>query len=162
MLWLGLVEGESGVKRADRITALAVLALAFASSFESMRLGLTRGDQPGPGLFPLLTAGGAALLAAFLFGVDRGTSSSSPPSWPRGENLKRIGIFFAALLLYVYLAQYLGFVLSTLGFLVLLFRYPGRCGWKLTLAVSVLTVAMLQVGLVNLLGASLPRGPMGV
>ena len=149
--------------RVDRISTTVVLIFALLASVEAIRMGPWKDGVPGPGLFPLLGAGGMAVLAALLLA----TSAAAPPDkrgsfLPRGEDLKQLVAFVLTLLAFPLLARFLGFVPSSAVFLALLFRYPGGYGWKTSLVVSVLTVGILYVVLVVVLGADLPQGPLGL
>ncbi len=150
--------------RIDRISALVILVLGLLASLESIRMGLWKGEVPGSGFFPLIGAGGMTLLAALLLVTSRASSSPrKEPFLPRSDDeRKQLGAFILALLAYPCLAHFLGFAASTAIFLALLFRYPGRYGWKTSLAVSLLMVGVLYVGLVVLLRADLPKGLLGI
>ena len=145
--------------RIDRISGLGILVLALAAGVQSLRMGLWKGGIPGPGLFPLVGAGGMALLAVLLIVTSRNTArDKSTHFWPRGDELKKQGVFALALLMYPVLTQGLGFIAGSLIFLVLLFRYPARYRWTTSLAVAALTVGILYASLVTLLGTELPAG----
>ena len=148
--------------RVDRLTATGVLVLALMACLHSVRLGLWKAGIPGSGLFPLLGAGGMALLAVLLLATSwRSPQQKKTPFWPRGDELKKQGVFALALLVYPILVQLLGFNLGSLVFLVTLFRYPGQYGWKTSLAVGLLAVSVLYASLVVLLGVELPTGLVG-
>ncbi len=150
------------VARIDRLTAAGILILALLACLQSIRLGLWKAGLPGSGLFPLLGAGGMALLAVLLFVTSRGVPQQKKTSfWPRGDELKKQGVFALALLAYPILVQFLGFNFGSLVFLVFLFRHPGQYGWKASLVVGILAVGILYASLVVLLGVELPAGLVG-
>jgi hypothetical protein len=151
------------VARVDRLTAAGVLVLALMACLHALRLGLWKAGLPGSGLFPLLGAGGMALLAVLLLATSWRSpeQKTATPFWPRGDALKKQGVFAIALLVYPILVQLFGFNLGSLVFLVSLFRYPGRYGWKTSLVVGILAVGVLYASLVVLLGVELPTGLVG-
>jgi hypothetical protein len=140
-----------------------ILIFGVLASFESIRMGPWKDGVPGPGLFPLVGAGGITVLAALLLATSTAVSSGQRESFlPQNEELRQLGAFALSLLLLPFLARILGFVPSSSLFLALLFRYPGGYGWKTSLVVSIVTVGILYVALVVVLGADLPQGPLGV
>ncbi len=147
------------MERVDRLTAAGILVLALLACLQSIRLGLWKAGLPGSGLFPLLGAGGMALLAVLLLATSRKSPpKKQSPFWPRGEELKKQGIFALALLVYPLLVQFLGFNLGSVVFLVSLFRYPGQYRWTTSLVVGAVAVGVLYASLVVLLGVELPAG----
>lgn len=150
--------------RIDRISALVILVFGVLACLESVRMGLWKGEVPGSGFFPLIGAGGMTLLAALLLATSRASSSTRKvPFLPRSDDeRKQLGAIILALLAYPLLAHFLGFAPSSVAFLALLLRYPGRYGWMTSLVVSLLTVGVLYAGLVVFLGAELPKGPLGI
>jgi hypothetical protein len=151
------------VTRVDRISALVILVFGVLACLESVRMGVWKGEVPGSGFFPLVGAGGMTLLAVLLLATSRDASpDEKKPFMPQSDELKQLGAFVPALLLYPIFAHLLGFAPSSVVFLTLLFRHPGRYGWITSLVVSLLTVAVLYAGLVVLLRAELPKGPLGI
>jgi hypothetical protein len=151
------------VTRIDRISAVVILAFGILACLESIRMGLWNGEVPGSGFFPLVGAGGMTLLAVLLLATGRNAASEKkkPFTFARDE-LKQLGAFVPALLLYPIFVYLLGFALASVLFLALLFRHPGRYGWITSLFISLLVVGALYVGLVMLLKAELPTGPFGI
>ena len=149
--------------RVDRISATVILIFGVVASIESIRMGPWKDGVPGPGLFPLVAAGGMAALAVLLLATSTAAVSERLASFlPQGEALKQLGAFVLTLLIFPFLTRLLGFVPSSIVFLALLFRYPGGYGWKTSLVVSILTVGILYIALVVVLGTDLPQGPLGL
>ena len=149
--------------RLDRISALAILAFGLLACVECTRMGLWNGDVPGSGFFPLVAAGGMTFLAVLLLVTRRNAASEGKkPFQLAKDELKQLGAFVPALLLYPVFVYFLGFALASVLFLALLFRHPGRYGWMTSVVVSLIVVGALYVGLVVLLKAELPAGPLGI
>jgi hypothetical protein len=151
------------VTRVDRIFALVILVFGGLACMESIRMGLWKGEVPGSGFFPLVGAGGMTLLAVLLLATSRNAPSEERKPFTFASNeLKQLSAFVPALLLYPIFAHLLGFAPASALFLALLFRHSGRYGWITSLGVSLLIVGVLYVGLVVLLKAELPKGPLGI
>ena len=149
--------------RVDRIFALVILVFGGLACMESIRMGLWKGEVPGSGFFPLVGAGGMTLLAVLLLATSRGTSSGERKVFVFASNeLKQLSAFVPALLLYPIFVHFLGFAPASFLFLALLFRRSGRYGWITSLVASFLVVGVLHIGLVVLLKAGLPKGPLGL
>ena len=148
--------------RVDRIFALVIVVFGGLACLECIRMGLWKGEVPGSGFFPLVGAGGMTLLAVLLLMTSRGASSGERKAFVfAGNELKQLSGFVPALLLYPILVHFLGFGPASFLFLVLLFRRSGRYGWISSLVASLIVVGVLHVGLVVLLKAGLPKGPLG-
>ena len=149
--------------RINRISAVVILAFGVLACLESIRMGLWNGEVPGSGFFPLVGAGGMTLLAVLLLATTRDAASQEkkPFTFARDE-LKQLSAFVPALVFYPIFAYLLGFALASVLFLALLFRHPGRYGWVTSLVVSLLVIGALYAGLVVLLKAELPKGPLGI
>jgi len=151
------------VTRVDRIFALVILVFGGLACMESIRMGLWKGEVPGSGFFPLVGAAGMTLLAVLLLATSRDAPSEERKPFTFASNeLKQLSAFVPALLLYPIFAHLLGFAPASALFLALLFRHSGRYGWITSLGVSLLIVGVLYVGLVVLLKAELPKGPLGI
>jgi hypothetical protein len=151
------------VTRVNRIFALVVLVFSGLACMESIRMGLWKGEVPGSGFFPLVGAGGMTLLAVLLLATSRNAPSEERKPFAFSSNeLKQLSAFVPALLLYPIFVQLLGFAPASVLFLALLFRKSGRYGWITSLVISLLIVGVLYAGLVVLLRAELPRGPLGI
>jgi hypothetical protein len=151
------------VTRVDRIFSLVMLVFGGLACLESIRMGLWKGEVPGSGFFPLVGAGGMTLLAVLLLATSKNApSEKKKPFTFAGNELRQLSAFVPALLLYPIFAHLLGFAPASALFLALLFRHSGRYGWITSLVASLLIVGVLYVGLVVLLKAELPKGPLGI
>ena len=149
--------------RVDRIFALVMLVFGGLVCLECIRMGLWKGEVPGSGFFPLVGAGGMTLLAVLLLITRRGASPGESKTFVFESNeLKQLSGFVPALLFYPIFVHFLGFAPASVLFLAVLFRRSGRYGWITSLVASFVVVGVLHVGLVVLLKAGLPKGPLGL
>jgi hypothetical protein len=147
----------------DRIFALVILVFGGLACMESIRMGLWKGEVPGSGFFPLVGAGGMTLMAVLLLVTSKGAPSDEKKTFTfAGNEVKQLSGFVPALLLYPIFVHFLGFAPASVLFLALLFRRSGRYGWITSLVASFVVVGVLHVGLVVLLKAGLPKGPLGL
>jgi putative tricarboxylic transport membrane protein len=139
----------------DRLTGLVLLLLAVAygvtaSSYEAMI-----GDPLGPAVFPLVVAIPFGLFSLYLI-----LRPDPEPDWARGRPLLMQVLSVLTLLLYAWLLEPLGFIVSTFIAVVVL-------GWLLgaRLGQAGAGGAGIAVGLYllfnNLLGLPLPAGLLG-
>lgn len=151
-------EAAPGVPRGWDIAALGlVLLLALAALWLSMRHPLWGDFQPGPGIFPAIAAGLAALCAAgaIAAALAEGRTlapSTEPPAW------RRLLVYGAIVLLWPASFASLGFVPSGLIALALLLRAGEGMSWPLALGFAAVTVFLGWLLFARLLGVPLPHG----
>jgi putative tricarboxylic transport membrane protein len=132
-------------------------------AIESYRLGLGKLSMPGPGTFPFIASAALGIISASLLirtlfkETSRETiadvsDDSEPINW------QNIVLTLAAMLVYVGIFSWLGFVLSTFGIMIFLVREVGKAPWH----VSLLTAASITLASYLLfevaLDAQLPKG----
>jgi putative tricarboxylic transport membrane protein len=154
------------LKRIDQISASIILAIAVFYLFKTAKLAIWKGTTLGPGFFPLLL--GIALVALTILLLVKATlapkdhSLSLPERFlPSRSGLLKLLYLIGALVVYVLTLQPLGYLLSTLLFLCVLFLAwdPKRPG--LAVAVAVGTVLCSYVFFDLLLQVQLPKGLLG-
>ena len=152
--------------RARRDLLMGLLLLAFAVAFYVLTYHfrgqeiLDQARDVGPTFLPriLLVALGVQAVCLVAYSLARKTEPSVD-----GHNLKHLwqarpALMFAAFLVYAYLATILGYVLSTLAFLVLSFFLLGvRKIWQLVVIPPAITLAVYYL-FENVLGVWLPSG----
>lgn len=83
--------------------------------------------------------------------------SSHTTSWPKGKNIQKIGLTFCAILVYCFVLQKIGFIISASVLM-------GICMWvfeakrKWIAPVSIITAMSFYVVFDRLLGLNLPAG----
>ncbi len=126
------------MRRADRITGAALLALGIAFSAGALKHYSYWGENgPGPAFLPFWLGLAMAGLACLLW-VGAWRSGEPGPSWlPRGQALQRFAGVLGATIALVALLGVVGMALGTALFLIVLMRFLDRTPWMLALTVAV-------------------------
>ena len=136
---------------------ILIFGLAVAAySFSILPLGSIK--QPGPGMFPLICGGGIVFLC--LLWMIRGGGIGalcSEPLWQERE-WKRPAICVMILLVYTALMEDLGYLPSTLLFLVAWQKLIDHANWRKTIIISVVGTTAMYLLFVYLLSVALPMG----
>lgn len=117
-------------------------------------------SSPGPGLYPTLLAVMLLILSSFLI-IRRGKESEGKSFPPLAIVARRICPAYAALIGYVILLDYLGFVTVSLILMFFLFTKIGRLRWYTAVSSAVLSIGGAYVVFELLLRTNLPKGPIG-
>jgi len=143
-------------------SSLVWLGLAIIICIASLRLSLGNFQNPGPGFFPFIAGSVLGILAAVVFFQARRAASSTQeakrPLWTNQGGMKKIVLMTLSLLAYTVGMEYLGFVISTFIFLVLILRIIERQRWGLVILESVLASGLSYLIFEIWLQAQLPRG----
>lgn len=125
-----------------------------------LKLGLWR--HPGPGLFPFLVGCGMVLVSTYQVIAQLLKESESVKFWPYPGGVKRMIGLLLVLIFYAVTLKYLGYMLCTFVFFIVLFRTLGQKGWKYailtSMTVSVISYMVFQIWL----KINLPKGPLGL
>ena len=136
----------------DRLAGLALLALAIAYGVTASGYEAFIGDPLGPAVFPLVIAIPLGLFSLYLI-----VRPDPEPDWARGRPLLMQALSVITLLLYAYLLEPLGFVVSTFFAVVVLASLLGARPAQAGAAGGAIAV-VLYVLFNNLLGLPLPAG----
>lgn len=148
-------------KRYDQVGGLLWVGLGSALCIGSIKLGLGGLHKPGPGFVPFLTGSLLGLLGIILtlhktiqISRQKGNEgkSQSKIEW------KQIGLSLIALFVYASLFEPLGFVISTLLFLLFLFKMLMPRKWFMPILLSVSTVIFSYLIFYVWLRVNFPRG----
>jgi hypothetical protein len=137
-----------------------LVGLGFAAG--GFRYGFGTWKEPGPGLLPvvfgvLLGLLSLGLATVSLQGKIRGGRKAF---WEEKGSWKPVLSVLISLLLYIAFFKFLGFILCTTLFILLLLRFLGRKGWLLSISLA-LVLALFGYGLFSiLLGTPLPKGQL--
>jgi putative tricarboxylic transport membrane protein len=140
----------------DRLTGLALLALAVAYGVTASGYRAMIGDPLGPAVFPVALAIALGLLSLYLI-----ARPDPEPDWPRGRALRKQALALVAFVAYAYLLEPLGFVVSTFFAVVVLGWLLGARIWQAGAAGAAIAV-VLFVAFDTLLGLPLPAGVLGL
>ncbi len=155
--------------RIDVAVSLFWLFLGLALCWESAALGIAGPGGPGSGLFPLLAglliAVGGAMLAlrhAVTGGAAAPGEDRAPSFWPEPGAARRALMLILVVTAMILAVPHLGFALSGLAGLPLLYRLiaPGS-SWIAAVASGGTAALLIHVLFAVLLGTPLPRGPLG-
>lgn len=144
------------VEHADEIAAVALLALSAGVFWVSRDYPTGPTITPGSAFFPRLIAAGIALLAVTLLiqGFLDGSSTHSLSS----DDAVRVLAPMVVLVAYVAVMSVLGFLATTVAFLVVLMAYSGVTRLRLLIPVAVGIAVALQYVFVAFLHVPLPEG----
>ena len=136
----------------DRLTGLALLALAVAYGVTAGGYQAMIGDPLGPAVFPTALAIALGLLSLYLI-----VRPDPEPAWPLGRALLKQVLTLVAFVAYAYLLEPLGFLVSTFLAVVVLGWLLGARLWQAG-AAGVAIAIVLFVLFDTLLSLPLPAG----
>jgi putative tricarboxylic transport membrane protein len=136
----------------DRLTGLALLALAVAYGLTAGGYQAMIGDPLGPAVFPVALSIPLGLLSLYLI-----VRPDPEPDWPGRRALLKQALTLVAFVAYAYLLEPLGFVVSTFLAVVVLGRLLGARLWQAAAAGAAIAL-VLFVAFDTLLGLPLPAG----
>jgi putative tricarboxylic transport membrane protein len=151
---------ESEVQRRDKIGSIVCLVIAGIALWQSVRVPMGNIRQPGPGFLPFWVGVLLALLSAILwFEASFRKPAAEPARFLSGEGkwpyVVAAGV---ALLIYTFLLEPLGFVISTFLLLIFLFRVIGKQKWWVGVTGSILVTFFTHLIFRVALKVQLPRG----
>jgi putative tricarboxylic transport membrane protein len=139
----------------DRLTGLALLALAVAYGVAASGYQAMIGDPLGPAVFPIVLAIPLGLLSLYLI-----VRPDPEPDWPRGRALLKQLLALVTFVAYAYVLEPLGFLVSTFLAVLVLGWLLGASLWQAgAAAVGIAVVLFLLFD--TLLGLPLPAGVLG-
>lgn len=140
--------------------ALGGLGVLFSAAYlgASFRLPFGQMDQPGAAVFPVLA--GVLLMFSSLTTLWEGwrQDPAEKVALPAGEDLKRLLILVGLLMGYFLLLPWLGQIVTSLLFCILLIRLLSGLGWVRVLVYSPIVSFLLYFVFVYFLKVPMPRG----
>ncbi len=140
----------------DRLTGVALLALALAYGIAGGGYQAMIGDPLGPAAFPVALAIALGLLSLYLI-----VRPDREPDWPRGRALGKQALTLVAFVAYAWVLEPLGFIVSTFLAVMVLGWLLGARLWQAG-AAGVAIALVRFVAFDTLLGLPLPAGVLGV
>jgi putative tricarboxylic transport membrane protein len=137
------------------------IALAVPAAVEAWRLHVGTLRAPGAGFLPFYAAILLGLLALASLVQDLKTMTGPASALWGGVRWGRWVTMVAALFLYVFLLERLGFFLATFLLMLVLFRLLEPYRWTTVLLFSLATMGAAYLFFVVLLESRLPAGPLG-
>ena len=139
---------------------IGAVGLLFSAGYLGMSIQLPLGGiaRPGAGVFPIVV--GVLLAFTSLAAMWEGwcTSSEEHVELPAGRDGKRLMVLIGALLLYILALPWLGQIVSSSLFLILLMRVLTDVGWSRIIAYALAISLSLYGVFVLVLNVPMPRG----
>jgi putative tricarboxylic transport membrane protein len=140
--------------------AIGAVGLALSAGYLGMAVRLPFGElaRPGASLFPIVV--GVILALASLSTLWEGwrTPSAEQVEFPAGRDLLRLLVLVGALFAYIVALPWLGQIVASSLFLILLMRALSDVGWPRATAYALIISGALYVVFVRLLDVPMPRG----
>jgi putative tricarboxylic transport membrane protein len=148
------------MRRNDIIFIPFWIGLSVAIMFFSYRLDLGKLHNPGPGLFPFLL-GAALLLVTCYFllqwSLKRATPDEAEMKKAGRQNYRKVGFVLLSLLGFALALEKLGYLVTTVLLLALLFGMMEPRRWRFVIIASIVTALITYFGFLSL-GVRFPEG----
>jgi len=149
-----------------RVGSIFWLAIGAYTAISAYRLGLGSFRQPGPGFIFFLTA----LFLIILTAIDLGRTfiekpkahkdKKDEPIW-LGVRWQKVLFVLVGLSIYIYVFNFLGFLLSTFLLMIFLFKAVEPTKWWISILTSLITI-LISYGIFQLwLKVPFPQGILG-
>jgi len=149
------------MKRYDAGSALFLALFGLAAAMEARRLALGTPGRPGPGFFPFYLAVALCSVAVALLlraAWRGGGEAASRPEAEGGLQRWKVVATLAALFVYAFILEIVGFVAATTLLVLFLFRVVERQSWLVAVGGSILTAGGSYALFKLWLGVQLPGG----
>ena len=151
------------MRKADRITAALLLALAVAFSAGALKFyPYSSEGGPGSGFLPFWLGAVMAALALLML-VRRPRPADAGADWlPRGEERKRVLLVLAVTVAFVALLKVVGMIVGTALYLAVIMRLVGGHRWWVTALVAVAAAGFNWLVFAHWLRVPLPEGMLWI
>ena len=154
------------MKKYELMSSLAWMVVGALFLAGAISLGLGTTGEPGPGFFPFVMA---AFLISFssihfvssLIKDGHVGSAASERLWPKSDGIKRILLTIILLLGFIFALNHLGFVLTTLLFMLLGLRFVEPQRWRTVFLIGSLATVLSYSIFQLWLRSNLPVGLFG-
>lgn len=145
------------MKDIDRLNGFFFIIFSLYTVYESLKLPRGGFHQPEAGFFPLGLALALFLLSGFLLFQAFGKGHTK--EWLQfGEGKRRVAFAIAAMVVYVFVLNILGYIVSTFLIMVFILKGLEKQKWRTTLIISLPCVVLSYVSFSWYLGVPLPKG----
>ncbi len=149
---------------ADRVGSIFWLAIGLISAYGALQLGFGNWHEPGSGFLPFLAACFVTLMALVIFvqsffrgqGLQKGLAAL----W-ENVNWRRPFSIVLIILVFIFVLETLGFLVTNFLLLFFLFKKVERLSWMKAVVYPALTVTVSYVLFHIVLKSTLPRGFLG-
>ena len=143
----------------ERTLNLFWILIGAAAAAYAWTLGIVGPSGPESGLFPFIAA--LIILGAGIALLLQTSSGAAAPDFPRGAALGRVLGVVAGLAFLAASIPFAGFAVSGFVTMIILLRTVEKSGWLFSVALAVVSVAVVVWLFGHVLGMTLPRGPWG-
>jgi putative tricarboxylic transport membrane protein len=149
----------------DIQSALFWIAIGAGVAYAGYDLELGTATEPGSGFMlfwvGLIMVGLAAIVLVNALRTPKAEAPAAAPIVAPGRALPLVGVV-VALVLYAYLLQWLGFIVSTILLLIFLFKAIEPQRWSVAIGGAVATAVLAYLLFSVYLGAQLPKGVLEI
>jgi hypothetical protein len=154
-----------GIKdRKDLLSASCLIVLGFYLAFRSAQLSVWSRFGPDEGFFPLVTA--LVMIGSSLFIIIKSLRLSREQKKEEvleGQERQigsvfKVSAYVVLIMLYGFLLEKVGFLITSALFLFLMLKYIEKQGWKMTILVGIASIITSYLLFVYFLGVLLPKG----
>jgi putative tricarboxylic transport membrane protein len=150
------------MKNPEAIAGYVLLVLSGSVIWGASEMPPSATFGPGAGFLPFWLGVLLALLSVFLiFSAWKNPSKDNKPVFPGKQALFAIASVLVGLAVYIFLMEYLGYLVDTFLLIVFLMKVVEREKWPLTLTIAVVTTATLFFTFQVLLRITLPSNMFG-
>lgn len=149
------------MRKFDTISGLFLFLVSVAICAGSLRLDVGTPNAPGSGFFPLVTGLVLAAFSIVILVQARKEPDKPVRFWEPGANRKGIYLSFLFILIYALLLEWVGFVVTTIVFFILMSRFVCGHTWRTAILFSTVTAFTTYVVFAYVLHAPLPTGVLG-
>lgn len=147
------------MKYLDLISGMVFIAIGIIFVAGGMKYKLFHFGSPGAGFFPFIFGLVLIGFSIILFVVSLvAVKKPSENFFAQKDSLRKILLAVGALLVYIILLPYTGFLVITSLFIVFMFRFIEPANWTSTILAAFLTTVICYVLFELWLGVQLPRG----
>jgi putative tricarboxylic transport membrane protein len=154
------------MKNRNLISGVFFLGIGVIISIYAITYGLGGSGSPGPGFLPFLTGIGLVLLSLFLListlkdGII--INKQTEKFFPEKDSFKKIILSISALILFGFILEYLGYLLTTLLFMMFMLKFIESRKRMTVFLCSSLTAISFYLLFEKLLKSQLPKGILGM
>jgi putative tricarboxylic transport membrane protein len=154
---------SSSFQRANgyRITGGIGLVFSLGYLWMSIQFPLGEMDQPGAGVWPVIVATGMIVASLITLWEGLQMSKAEKVDLPDVTDRKRILSMVGVLFCYILILPWLGQMITSLLFFILILRILSNLQWLRIFLYSLLMSTTLYVVFITLLSVPMPRGILG-
>ncbi len=154
------------MKNRDLVSSLFLLAFGLFICIFSLKYGVGRLGAPGPGFLSLLSGFILIILSSILListvKKEKKAEKQAANFFPEKDSLRKTSISVLILLAYSIVLESLGFVVTTLLFMLFVLRFVESQSQKTTVIAALLATVFSYLLFVSMLKSQMPKGILGI